>query len=256
MTDSDGTEMLAVAGTARLISDLHLRIERPDLTHRFAVFLADSAACNVDAIFILGDLFEYWIGDDDLADPFNADISGLLRGTADMGPRLYFIAGNRDFLLGERFAAAARMTLLYESTKVSLGGTATLLLHGDTLCTDDRPYQDFRRMVRDPAWQAEFLERPLPVRRDEVAALRLRSQEAIREKNAGIMDVNAEAVREALTVSGCARMIHGHTHRPGDHDVKLGDREAKRWVLSDWDTRRGDAIEIDADGVRRLHLDT
>ena len=145
--------MLSVAGTARCVSDLHLRAERPDLTERFAAFLADTAASNIEALFILGDLFEYWIGDDDLDDPFNEGVCSLLRGAVDMGPRIYLIPGNRDFLLGGRFAAATRVEMLDDATKVSLGGTATLLLHGDTLCIDDLPYQAFRRMVRDQAWR-------------------------------------------------------------------------------------------------------
>lgn len=246
--------MLTVAGTARCVSDLHLRAERPDLAERFAVFLADAAARNVEALFILGDLFEYWIGDDDLDDPFNEGICGLLRSATDIGPRIYLIAGNRDFLLGERFAASTRVTLLDDTPRVSLGGTATLLLHGDTLCTDDLPYQAFRRTVRDPAWQREFLARPLADRRAEVATLRRRSQQAVREKTAAIMDVSDAAVRSALAESACQRMIHGHTHRPGRHVLTGAGQEAERWVLSDWDVARGDALEITANGIERLQL--
>jgi predicted phosphodiesterase len=129
--------MLTIAGAARLVSDLHLRRERPDLTRRFATFLADTAASNVDTLFILGDLFEYWIGDDDLTDSFNAEVCALLRGTVDRGTRICFMAGNRDFLIGERFATVAGVRLLPETAKVGAGETAILLLHGDTLCTDD-----------------------------------------------------------------------------------------------------------------------
>jgi UDP-2,3-diacylglucosamine hydrolase len=140
--------MLTIAGTARFVSDLHLRAERPDLTRRFATFLADTAAANVEVLFILGDLFEYWIGDDDLTDPVQRRClqSAALHG--DMGAHLYFIAGNRDFLLGDALFAAATDELLPETVKVGAGGTATLLMHGDTVCTDDLPYQEFRRMVR------------------------------------------------------------------------------------------------------------
>lgn len=246
--------MLSVAGTARCVSDLHLRAERPDLTERFAAFLADTAASNIEALFILGDLFEYWIGDDDLDDPFNEGVCSLLRGAVDMGPRIYLIPGNRDFLLGGRFAAATRVEMLDDATKVSLGGTATLLLHGDTLCIDDLPYQAFRRMVRDQAWRETFLARPIADRRAEVAALRLRSKQAVSEKSAEIMDVSDSAVRQALTEHGCRRMIHGHTHRPGSHHLALDGRDTERWVLSDWDTERGDALQIDAEGIRRLGL--
>lgn len=246
--------MLTIAGTARFVSDLHLRAERPDLTRRFGDFLAATAAARVDTLFILGDLFEYWIGDDDLGDPFNAQVCKLLRDLADQGTRIFFIAGNRDFLIGETFAAAAGITLLEETATVGAGGTATLLMHGDTVCTDDIPYQEFRRMVRSPQWQADFLARPLPERRAEVASLRRRSAEAMQGKTAAIMDANDAAIREALTAHGCTRLIHGHTHRPGHEVIQLTSGDAERWVLSDWDTGRGDALEIDAAGIRRIDL--
>ena len=246
--------MLTIAGTARFVSDLHLRVERPDLTERFAAFLADTAAANIEVLYILGDLFEYWIGDDDLADSFNAEVCALLRGTVDMGPRIRFIAGNRDFLIGETFAAAAGIELLPETTTVGTGGAPTLLMHGDTLCTDDIPYQEFRQMVRSRAWQANFLARPLPERRAEMESLRRRSAAAIQDKTAESMDANAAAIRAALTAHGCSRLIHGHTHRPGYEDIQLDSGSAERWVLSDWDTGRGDALEIGAAGVRRIDL--
>jgi len=246
--------MLTIAGTARFVSDLHLRSERPDLTRRFADFLAATAAAKVETLFILGDLFEYWIGDDDLGDPFNAHVCKLLRDLADQGTRIFFIAGNRDFLIGATFAAAAGIALLTETEKVGAGGTATLLMHGDTVCIDDIPYQEFRRMVRSKQWQADFLARPLPERRAEVASLRRRSAEAMQGKTAAIMDANGAAIREALTAHRCTRLIHGHTHRPGHEMIQLASGTAERWVLSDWDTGRGDALEIDAAGIRRIDL--
>jgi len=244
--------MLTIAGTARFVSDLHLRTERPDLTERFAGFLADTTSAGVEALFILGDLFEYWIGDDDLADPFNAQVCKLLRNLADNSTRIFFIAGNRDFLIGETFASAAGITLLGETEKVGAGGTASLLMHGDTVCTDDIPYQEFRQMVRTKEWQTSFLARPLPERRAEVASLRRRSAAAMLDKTASIMDANPAAIRMALTAHGCTRLIHGHTHRPGHEHVQLASGDAEHWVLSDWDTGRGDALEIGATGVRRL----
>ena len=246
--------MLTIAGTARFVSDLHLRAERPDLTRRFADFLAATAAARIDTLFILGDLFEYWIGDDDLGDPFNAQVCKLLRDLADQGTRIFFIAGNRDFLIGETFAAAAGISLLAEIEKVGADGTPTLLMHGDTVCVDDLPYQEFRRMVRSQQWQADFLARPLPERRAEVASLRRRSAEAMQGKTAAIMDANGAAIREALTAHDCTRLIHGHTHRPGHEVIQLASGDAERWVLSDWDTGRGDALEIDAAGIRRIDL--
>jgi UDP-2,3-diacylglucosamine hydrolase len=246
--------MLTIAGTARFVSDLHLRVERPDLTERFAIFLADTAAANVEMLFILGDLFEYWIGDDNLTDSFNADVCALLRATSDMGTRICFIAGNRDFLIGETFAAAAGMTLLPETAKVGAGGTATLIMHGDTVCTDDLPYQEFRGMVRSQEWQEDFLARPLPERRTEVESLRRRSAEAMQGKTAAIMDANPDAIKAALTAHGCTRLIHGHTHRPNHEQIQLAAGSAERWVLSDWDTGRGDTLEIGPAGVHRLDL--
>lgn len=241
-----------ILGTARFVSDLHLRLERPDLTDRFAAFLADTAARKTQALFILGDLFEYWIGDDDLVSPFNAGVCDLLRTLSDSGARLYFTAGNRDFLIGDGFAQATGANLLEPLSIVDTGGMTSLVMHGDTLCTDDLAYQTFRRRVRSPAWQAAFLARPLDERRLEVEALRRQSIEAIQSKAPALMDVNATAVQKALQLSGCRRLIHGHTHRPGQHTHTLTMGTAERWVLSDWETGRGDALEIDGDEIRRL----
>ncbi len=247
--------MLPLNGTARLVSDLHLRAERPDLTRRFATFLADTAASNVDTLLILGDLFEYWIGDDDLADSFNAEVCVLLRDTVGRGTRIGFMAGNRDFLIGERFTAATGVRLLPEAAKVGAGGTAILLLHGDTLCTDDLPYQEFRRMVRSAQWQRDFLARPLAERRTEVESLRRRSTKAKQEKAPALVDANPDAIRAALADHDCTRLIHGHTHRPGHERIQLATASAERWVLSDWDIGRGDALEISPAGdIRRIDL--
>ena len=266
--------MLTIAGTARFVSDLHLRAERPDLTGRFAAFLAATAAAKVEVLFILGDLFEYWIGDDDLGDPFNTQVCKLLRDLADQGTRIFFIAGNRDFLLGETerimqsgtHSGDAGGALCVPSpcvTGIPLRGpstplrgqvTPTLLMHGDTVCTDDIAYQQFRQMVRAPEWQKNFLARPLTERRAEVENLRRRSTAAIQGKTAATMGANAAAIRAALTAHGCTRLIHGHTHRPGCEDIQLDSGSAERWVLSDWDTARGDALEISAAGVRRIDL--
>lgn len=247
--------MLTIPGTARFVSDLHLTPGNEAVTGRFADFLAATAQARADALFILGDLFEYWIGDDDLADSFNARIAGLLRQLADSGTRLFFIAGNRDFLLGDGFARATGMQRLGDVEKVGVGETAILLMHGDTLCIDDLPYQEFRRQVRSSAWQDAFLARPLAERRIEVAALRQRSREAMQAKSAQIMDVNPAAVRTALETSGCTQLIHGHTHRPGcEHLTLSAGVTAERWVLSDWDAGRGDALEASATGIRRIDL--
>jgi UDP-2,3-diacylglucosamine hydrolase len=245
--------MLDVRGKARFVSDLHLRAERPDLSGRFFSFLENTADRGVDALFILGDLFEYWIGDDDLDDAFNRSVAWQLRQLVTHGTRVFFLAGNRDFLVGPRFAAETGIELLPDTKKVGAGGTATLLLHGDTLCTDDLPYQEFRRLVRSQTWQQQFLDRSLAERRAEVARLRQRSAEAMEAKTVAIMDVNAETVRAAFAESACRRMIHGHTHRPGHHTSAMAP-DCERWVLSDWERNRGDVLEVDSTGVRRLDL--
>lgn len=246
--------MFEIAGTVRFISDLHLRNERPDLTGRFFSFLEETAAADVKALFILGDLFEYWIGDDDLEDSFNHSVADRLRKLVQQGTRVFVLAGNRDFLLGPQFAAATGVELLAEETRVGVGKTAVLLLHGDTLCTDDKPYQEFRQLVRSQSWQRQFLARSLAERRADVAALRKRSAEAMQSKTTAIMDVNEEEVCAAATRNNCTRIIHGHTHRPGQHPIAL---IGERWVLSDWESGRGDALEINAatpSVIRRLDL--
>ena len=260
--------MVTIAGITRFVSDLHLRPERPDLTERFSRFLVDCAEQQIDALFILGDLFEYWIGDDNLDDPFVATIVAALRQLSDRGTKLYFVHGNRDFLIGHAFAAATGATLLPDLTVLKLGAvpvgagdtpqdnlasirTSVLLLHGDTLCTDDHAYQNFRRRVRAPEWQQQFLAQSLRARRAEVATLRRHSAEAIREKSAEIMDVSPNAVRQTLATSMCRVMIHGHTHRPG-REVIDATTGSERWVLSDWEYERGDALELNGQKLCRL----
>ena len=243
--------MLAVSGTARFVSDIHLREERPDITGRFFSFLADTAEAKVAHLFILGDLFEYWIGDDDLDHAFNTDVVDHLKTLTTAGTRLYLLHGNRDFLLGAAFCAASGATLLDDDSVVSIDGTTWGLQHGDLLCTDDRPYQEFRRLVRSDDWQRRFLGRSLAERRAEVAELRRRSADAMKAKAAAIMDANADAVAASFIASACTRLIHGHTHRPGHHSNE-GGAGRQRWVLSDWDTGRGDALELRVGEIRRL----
>lgn len=246
--------MLTIDGTVRLISDLHLQPDADVVNQRFYRFLDACIADGIHALFILGDLFEYWVGDDALIDPFNADICRRVNAVATAGVQVFLIHGNRDFLLGDAMAKASGLRLLPDSTKVSLCGTATLLLHGDVLCTDDHAYQQFRTLVRSANWQNTFLSKPLAERLAEVAKLRARSREAMQSKTAEIMDANADALTAAFLTSNCPRMIHGHTHRPGHDSYVIGTTLAERWVLSDWTETRADAIEIDTTGIRRLML--
>jgi len=220
---------------ALFISDLHLSEDRPEANERFFSLLENEAR-DAEALYILGDFFEYWIGDDDLAWPFNAVIAGSLRELSRGGVRVCFMHGNRDFLIGERFCAATGATLLEDPTVVEIDGERTLLMHGDTLCTDDLDYQNWRRTARSSAWQAAFLARSLDERRKAVGGMREKSKEVVAAKPAEIMDVNQDAVRQAMESHGVRRLIHGHTHRPGHHRVAGG---GERWVLPDWYGRGG-----------------
>ena len=215
--------------TTLFISDLHLDDTRPAVTALFLRWLQDEAA-HADALYILGDLFEAYIGDDDDAD-INARVAVGLRTLSERGVPIWFVHGNRDFLVGDDFATRAGMQLLGEATVVDLHGTPTVLLHGDTLCTDDAGYQRLRTQWRDPQWQAQFLAQPLSARRAFAAHARAESAKHTGKLSAEISDVTAPAVRAALSTHGVARMIHGHTHRPAIHALGQG---AQRIVLGDW----------------------
>ncbi len=243
--------MLKPAPHTRFISDLHLGAERPHTTRLLLDFLADGAR-GAAALYILGDLFEYWAGDDDLDGAPQREVCAALRRLGTAGTRLYFMHGNRDFLIAQDFAAAAGASLLADPCLVDLHGRQALLTHGDILCTDDTDYQKFRRLVRDPAWQRAFLARPLAERRAQIEALRMRSESEKSMKTAAIMDVNAQAVEELLRRHDYPPLlIHGHTHRPGEHALDVDGRRVTRWVLGDWDAS-GDCLYCDAAGCRRL----
>ena len=225
------------------VSDLHLKPEAPELATILGDLLRGPAA-ESDALYVLGDLFEAWPGDDDLGDPFNAPVVDAFRALTDRGTPLFFQHGNRDFLLGDAFAAATGGTLLPEEIVVDLGGTPTLLLHGDQLCTDDVAYQQFRRQVRNPLWQKQMLAQPLPVRKALARQLREGSDAAKSGKSMEIMDVNADAVADAFRRHGVARMIHGHTHRPDRHRYEVDGTSRERIVLADW-RERGAYLRVD-----------
>jgi UDP-2,3-diacylglucosamine hydrolase len=234
---------------ALFISDLHLSEDRPAANERFFAFL-EGEARSAEALYILGDFFEYWIGDDDLAEPFNAIIAGMLRELSRRGVALYFMHGNRDFLVGARFCEATGARLLDDPTVVELQGERTLLMHGDTLCTDDLDYQAWRRTARSSAWQQAFLAKSLAERRHAVLGMREKSKDVVQAKPPEIMDVNEAAVREALERHGVRRLIHGHTHRAGRHRLQAGGQACERWVLPDW-YGRGGYLELAA-GKPRL----
>ena len=218
---------------ALFISDLHLCSTRPAINALFKRFLHDIAP-QAEALYILGDFFEYWAGDDDLIEPFHRDIAQQLNTLAQSGTRLYLMHGNRDFLIGDAFQRAANITLLPDPTLIDLYGHPTLLMHGDTLCSDDVKYQAFRTQVREPAWQQNFLATPLAVRKAQIEALRQRSEQEKSSKAAEIMDTNADTVTATLRAYNYPRLIHGHTHRPALHAYTVDGKSGERWVLTDW----------------------
>lgn len=220
---------------ALFIADLHLCEQVPANTRAFLTFL-ETTAPRADALYILGDLFEYWAGDDDET-PLSTAVADALARVVERGTTAYFVAGNRDFLLGPAFAARAHLTLLPDPSPISLNGRRFLVSHGDALCTDDAAYQQFRRQVRDPGWRQDFLAQPLAQRRQLIEQLRRHSESAKREKPLEIMDVNHAAVADLLREHGYPWLIHGHTHRPARHELRIDGRHCERWVLSDWHGR-------------------
>lgn len=229
-----------------LISDLHLAPERPQITDQFLHFVRDTAP-GAAALYILGDLFEYWVGDDDLEDPLNSTVSGALSALAARGTRVFLMRGNRDVLLDTAFARRCSATLLDDPILVDLHGTPTLLTHGDALCTDDVDYQRFRVYARDPGNQAKFLAQPLATRREQMLGLRAQSEASKQQKTAAIMDVAPAAMEALLREHGYPRLIHGHTHRPAHHLHTVDGHRCERWVLNDW-YETGGYLRCDAAG--------
>jgi UDP-2,3-diacylglucosamine hydrolase len=233
------------------VSDLHLCPTRPAINKIFFDFL-HGPAVQADSLYILGDLFEYWAGDDD-DDPFNVSVLSALHELAGRGVSLYLMHGNRDFLIGGRFTAACHARLLPDPTLVNLYGTPTLLMHGDTLCTDDVKYQKFRAEVRDMEWQRKFLAQPLASRKQVIAGLRADSTKEKKLKTEAIMDVTVTAVEAELRNHGYPRLIHGHTHRPALHQHMVDGHRCERWVLADWYTS-GSYLACDTAGCRAIKL--
>ncbi len=246
--------------TSLFVSDLHLDASRPQISEQFLGFLREESA-DADALYILGDLFEYWIGDDD-PQPLAAEVADALHALAGAGVPIHFLRGNRDFLLGAVYAARAGLRILPDPCVISLYGQPTLLMHGDLLCTGDSEYQAFRRQSRNPDWQRDMLAQPVATR--IVLAQRARAasaahQQRLREErglatDAGeigredITDVSADAVAMTFARYGVDRLIHGHTHRPAIHSSPVGGRPCTRIVLGDW-YEQGSVLRVDADGM-------
>jgi UDP-2,3-diacylglucosamine hydrolase len=214
------------------ISDLHLHETRPQLTRAFFHFL-HTQAVGAERLYILGDFFDAWIGDDDDS-ALNAEVAHELKQLSNAGTQIFLMHGNRDFLLGETFAAQAGAHLIAEGTVIDLYGRPTLLLHGDNLCIDDTDYIAFRQQVRAPQWQAQILAQPLAARRALAAQLREQSQAMNSLKAEDIMDVSQAEVMRAMQNAGVTQLIHGHTHRPARHPFAINGQAAERIVLGDW----------------------
>ncbi len=234
------------------VSDLHLCSGRPRINRSFFGFL-EREAKSADALYILGDLFEYWAGDDDLGDPFNATVVAALARLVGSGVPAYLMHGNRDFVIGDAFARASGVTLLADPALLSLHGQPVLLMHGDTLCTLDQDYQAFRREARSETWIRNLLNRPLAERKAAIEALRRQSEQEKRGKPAEIMDVAPAEVEAALRHHGYPRLIHGHTHRPARHVHVVDGHACERWVLADW-YLSGSYLACDASGCRAVQL--
>jgi len=231
-----------MAGEILFISDLHLSPERPEIGRLFLRFLREQEKC-IGSLYILGDLFEVWLGDDAILPAYQPFLEAL-RDLGERGVSLHVMRGNRDFLMGESFASLTGATLLEDPTVVSLGGIPTLLMHGDLLCTDDVAYQEFRAMVHDPAWQRALLGKSMEERLGIARQLREESRTATRGKSAEIMDVNQETVEQFLREFGASQLIHGHTHRPAEHRFTLDDHPVTRFVLPEWSSRRGGGLRL------------
>ncbi|MBX3651202.1 MAG: UDP-2,3-diacylglucosamine diphosphatase [Burkholderiales bacterium] len=234
-----------------LISDLHLAPERPQITEQFLRFTSDIAP-GAQALYVLGDLFEYWAGDDDDDAP-GLQAAAALAGLAAHGTRVFLMHGNRDVLMGRQLAQRCGATLLDDPLLTDLHGTPTLLSHGDALCTGDADYQRFRAYARDPGNQAKFLAQPLAARREQMLGMRAQSEASKQQKNEIIMDVTPAAVEELLRHHGYPRLIHGHTHRPARHLHVVDGHACERWVLNDW-YERGGYLRCDAAGCNMHRL--
>lgn len=235
--------------TTLFIADLHLQQSKPELTQAFLDYLAGRAR-GAEALYILGDLFESWIGDDAIGD-FERPIIEALRAFTETGSHLYVMHGNRDFLLGDTFATMTGAVLIDDPALITLNEEVpVLLMHGDSLCTQDQGYMQFRAMTRDPVWQKQTLSLPIEQRRQLADQMREGSNDANSDKADEIMDVNPEAVDEVMQQCHVRTLIHGHTHRPDVHDFRLhGEEVARRYVLGDWRMSEDLGWELRLDGL-------
>ncbi len=255
MTTTDTVNEAQPEMVALFVSDIHLKESMPATIAAFIDFLQRQGA-RAKQLYLLGDLFEYWAGDDDIAPPLHRQIVTELRALSDAGTALFWLAGNRDFLVGPAFARATGITLLPDGTVVEIAGRQIVLAHGDAQCTDDTGYIAFRNEVRQTQWQQDFLAMPLAQRKAIIAGMRTQSRDAQSTKSADIMDVNPHAIDALFSATDTTLMIHGHTHRPATHRDAAG---RTRHVLPDWDCEaeppRGGWIGLDTAGqIRRFDV--
>ncbi len=232
------------------ISDLHLSPRSPGATCLFRQFLAGRAR-QATELYILGDLFEAWVGDDDIDDPYHAELVGALRAASHSGLQISLLHGNRDFLLGAGFAAATGVRLISDPYILSTPEWQFVLSHGDALCLDDTAYMAFRAQVRNPEWQAALLAKPLAERRAIAAHMREVSESSQRGKDNPYTDLDPTATDDFLRQHGYATFIHGHTHQPAKHDHIVDGIHVERWVLADWHEARGECLVWDGEALSR-----
>ena len=234
------------------IADLHLSPSSPKLFQKFQNFL-EGPAREATALYILGDLFEIWVGDDDIPSPFNQKVVNALAALTQQGTQLFYLHGNRDFLLGNKFAKACGATHLTDPTILILeDGVRTLLTHGDQLCTEDEAYQAWRKQVRSVTWQRKVMTLPIEERYKIAQEATTMSTQAKKKKTLAIMDVTLQAVIELLRKNDYPRLIHGNTHRPARHTYRLDDNTCERWVLTDWNSRKGGYVRCDENGCQAI----
>jgi UDP-2,3-diacylglucosamine hydrolase len=236
------------------ISDLHISLEKKEITQRFISFLQNQAL-TASAVYILGDLFDTWVGDDDNMPP-NKKIKSELKKLTDSGVNIFLQQGNRDFLLGYRFATETGVTLLDDYAVIDLCGVKTLLTHGDLLCTDDIPYQEFRKKSHTEEWMQNVLNKPLLLRLLVARWYRFRSFFHKRKKSQDIMDVSQQTVIKVMQEYNCSRLIHGHTHRPAIHDFELNGKQVQRFVLAEWKKDFAEILYWDNEGYKKESLTT
>jgi UDP-2,3-diacylglucosamine hydrolase len=240
-----------VSNHVHFISDLHLNQDRPENTQRFLAYL-ESLDSNISDLYILGDLFDVWVGDDDPTPP-NNEVRKQLKKVTTLGVNVFFMAGNRDFLIGEQFFNDTNIVCLEDESIIELFGVKTLLMHGDLLCTDDVEYQQFRQLTHNPLWQKEALSKSLEERLALAQHYRQESHLNKKEKSASIMDVNEDTVLKVFDKYNVRRLIHGHTHRPKIHTHTINGESAKRFVLAEWDSN-GSVLDWGENGYDIIHL--